>query len=667
MKSRLQIVLPFIVGVIAIVALMPHGSRFKYDFINGKEWRFPTLVAEFDFPLYKTDAELSKEQASLRASFVPYYQRDSAVALQQINMIAAEYQHTFNSGMPNEIFLCLRHIYHKGIRNYSSVAESYLDSGSYIYVVAFNVARIVPVSETFTILQAVRYLGQQIVGMQSLTEEQRQYSQSVDWAAKLLPNIVFDDVLTAAAKRESMKMLSPTCGMVFKGERIISDGDIINGEKFRKLQSYRREYELQFGFSGNIWLLLLGQMLLAALLMFALLAYLYFSHRSQLSLKNNSFLVLIIVLFMALSRWTTESADISIYIVPYALLATYICTFMGISIAIVVHVIAVLLASVVAPAPFGFILTNILTGMAAIFYAKKSYRRSSLYRCAITIFALLCLLHVIQLLFNDGSILEFSPLLVFQFALNAGLVIAGYQLIFTFEKMFGFISNTTLIEITDTNHPLLRLLAEKASATFQHCVQVANLAETAIGKIGGNPLLVRAGALYHDIGKLQNPSYFIENQLRGYNPHTQLSPEESAQIIINHVSDGVNIARKYHLPQAIIDFISTHHGKSKTRYFYRIYKEMHPAATDFSAFSYNGDNPTTTEQAVLMLSDVVEASSRTLISYSAQNINQIVETTIDNVVADGVLNQSPLTFADITSIKTAFKKKLQNIYHARMV
>jgi putative nucleotidyltransferase with HDIG domain len=351
--------------------------------------------------------------------------------------------------------------------------------------------------------------------------------------------------------------------------------------------------------------------------------------------------------------------------VPTALAATYICAFIGHRVAIIAMANTILIAALLAPNPSEFIVLNMMTGMIAIFFAKNNHRRSALYWCVIAIFAVYSALHIALLLIHNGSIENLAAEDIFHFALNAGLVLAGYQLIFSLEKIFGYTSNATLIEIADTNQPLLRLLAEKAPATFQHSVQVAALAETAAVIIGANPLLARAGALYHDIGKMLNPSYFIENQVHGYNPHTHLAAEESAKIIIGHVSDGIAIAHKYRLPKTIVDFIPTHHGNSKTRYFYRIYKETHPAACDFSAFTYPGRNPHTREEAVVMLSDVVEASSRTLAQYSPKNIDQIVESAIDNVLADGVLKESPLTFADIYAIKSAFKKKLQNIYHAR--
>jgi putative nucleotidyltransferase with HDIG domain len=662
MKKRLLTILPFAVAALILVAIMPHGSRFKYHFEKGNAWQYPTLNADYDFPLHKSAAELNAERNRLLDDFSPYYKSDTTIARQQIAALADSFRHIFHKPLPESFTTILRYVYEKGIRNDSRAGESFLDSTSIFYVVEAHIARPAAVSETFLPQSAATFVLKKISAIRNLSTAERNYLLRLNWQRHLAPNFIFDYELSAAAKQERLAMLSPTRGIVSRGEHIVTRGEIVNAEIYRKLDSYRREHSLRLGFAGNIWLLLTGQAILALLIMAALLAYLHFFQPKRLSFKNNCFLALLIVLFAGMTRW---AAGTGIYIVPFALLAIYVGTFMGHRTAIVTLAAAVLLAATSAPAPYDFIVINTGTGFAAIFFARNSYRRSSLYSCAIWVFMICCLLYLALLLINDGNVADFSPRTIFHFAINAALVIAGYQLIFALEKIFGYISNTTLIEIADTNQPLLRLLAEKAPATFQHCVQVANLAETAIGRIGGNPLLVRAGALYHDIGKLQNPSYFIENQVLGYNPHNNISPEESSQIIIRHVSDGVDIAHKFRLPKHIINFILSHHGTARTRYFYRIYKERHPDAVDFSAFTYNGINPTTREQAVVMLADVVEAASRTLASYSAENIDAMVESAIDTVVADKVLNDSPLTFADIGTIKYAFKKKLLNIYHAR--
>jgi putative nucleotidyltransferase with HDIG domain len=681
MRKRLRLLIPFVVAVAAIVAMMPREGKFKYQFHKGKEWHFPTLVAEFDFPLYKSDAELTEERDAALNSFAAYYDRDTAVAAMQTARFAADLtamlrqdaavpvaaRNTWHNQLLPPLLDAVQTLYDKGIRNINHVAESYLDSSaSMINVVTAHVAESVPIGETFLPAAAVRYI-QSHVSRSAITDRQKEYVSKIPFADYLTPNLIYNDALTAAAQAERLRLISPTNGMISKGERIISKGDMVSNAKYRELDSYRHEYELRFGFDGNRLLLLLGQVLLVSLLIFVLYGHIYYFHNAKLTFKNSTFIMLLILLFFALSRWVTESNYANIYIIPFAILATYVCTFMGRRLALMVHIIAVLLTSALVPDEYNFVLMNIFVGVVATFYAEKSYRRSTLYMGAALIFTSYALLYITALLIDDGSLAEFSLTALLCFALNAGLVIASYQLIFIFEKTFDYISNTTLMEIADTNQPLLRMLAEKAPATFHHCIQVANLAETAAANIGGNPLLVRAGALYHDIGKMQNPAYFIENQASGYNPHTSIEPEESAGIIIRHVSDGIVIARRHRLPQVIIDFIMTHHGTSKTRYFYNQYKEKHPEATDFSRFSYSGRNPTTKEQAVLMLADVTEAASRSLTAHTRENINNLVEKSVDMVMNEKMLIDSPLTFADIKDIKATFKKKLQNIYHSRFL
>jgi putative nucleotidyltransferase with HDIG domain len=681
MKKRLQILLPFVVATVAIITVMPKEGKFRYNFQKGKEWKYQTLVAEFDFPLYKSNAEIASEKRALLDSFLPYYEKDTGIAKQQTAKFATAFSdwlkdekmawttknHLQKTLLP-QIMNNLQQVYYKGIRNNNRIAASYLDSSqSVVYVVTEHFAQATPIRETFLPDEAVRFIRNQIEQLVVLSDAEKDFVQKIPLDNYVVPNLLYNNQLTLAAQNEKLKLISPTSGMVVEGERIISQGEIVSNVKYQELDSYRKEYELRFGFGGNIWLLLLGYVLIVSLFIGALYAYLFLFHRDRLNFKNSSFLLLLILLFFALSRWAIANNFANIYVIPFAILAIYVCTFLGHRLAIVVQIIAVLLVATIVPDTYEFILQNTLVGFVAIFYAKKSYQRSSLYMGAVLIFTTYCTLYITQLLLNDGNFANFSPPVLLYFALNAGLVIASYQLIFVFEKVFGYISNTTLMEMSDTNQPLLRLLAEKAPATFQHSVQVANLAETAITKIDGNPLLVRAGALYHDLGKMQNPAYFIENQGAGYNPHTSILPEESAQIIIAHVSDGVAIARKHRLPQPIIDFILTHHGTSKTRYFYSRYKEKHPAGGDAASFPYPGNNPTTNEQAVLMLADVVEAASRTLTSYTNESIDALVESTVKTVLNDNVLNKSPLTFADISIVKASFKKKLQNVYHSRMI
>jgi putative nucleotidyltransferase with HDIG domain len=479
--------------------------------------------------------------------------------------------------------------------------------------------------------------------------------------------LLYNEKLTTQAREDAMAKLSPTKGVVNVGQLIISKGEIVNETTHNTLESLRKEYEKRVGFSGSTWLLVLGQIFIICLIMAALYFYLTLIYDKPLGFKQICFVLMLIVIFYLLVLWTVRTQVANPYVIPLAVLPIFITTFFDSKLALFIHLITVSLISIIVPNSFEFYLLSTAAGMAAIYSMKDVYRRGKLYLTAIIIFLCYSILYSAFSLIKEGSFINFNWRPYFWFAVSAGLVLAAYQLVYLFEKIFGFTSDNTLMEIADTNQALLRELAEVAPATFQHCMQVANLAESAIREIGGNPLLVRVGALYHDVGKMNNPSYFIENQLQGFSPHKELSAEESASVIIKHVPDGISIAKKHRLPEVVIDFIRTHHGLSQVRYFRNLYREQNPDATDFSKFEYPGPNPTSKEQGVLMMADAVEAASRSLTTYTTESINGLVEGVAKTLIDDKLFDNTDLTFADITTIKNTFKKKLQNIYHDRVV
>ncbi|MDR0688470.1 MAG: HDIG domain-containing protein [Prevotellaceae bacterium] len=679
--------IPFAAATLLIMLFMPREGKFQYEFQKGKVWQHQTLHAPFDFPIYKTETELANEKRQTLNAVIPYYNRDSSVYYVQrselVNTFRSSLRAAYTSAgrgglsqynyhnLINKVLPALqtqlRLIYGKGIREPNSVSESYL-STPHATLVALEgkVARSYSSEECFTPQSAYQYLSHRLQALWSEGSVEQAFFRKLDAQNFLKPNLLFNERITALALEQRMAAIAPTQGMVSAGQQIVAHGEVVNANTFSMLSSFKYEYEQRMGYSGNTLLLLAGQLMLTLLFIAAVYFYLFFlGEKDTLSVKKNSFLMLLLASFFLLTLWISRSGIASIYVIPFAALPIFICTFFDARLALFTHVVTTMLASFVVPNSFEFFLFTSLVGCAATYNSKEVHRRSNLYRTAATILGAYCLINISLTLIKDGSLMLDWRIYLW-FAVNTALVIAMQQLVYVFERIFGFTSDSTLMELADTNNALLRELAEVAPATFQHSIQVANLAESVVRQIGGNPLLVRAGALYHDIGKMSNPTYFIENQAAGSSPHRQLDPEESARIIVRHVADGVATARKNRLPEIVVRFIRTHHGTSQVGYFYRKQKEKYPSSTDFSAFHYKGPNPTTKEQGVLMMADAVEAASRTLASFTPKAIDDLVEAVIASKVSGKMLDATDLTFNDISTAKAIFKKKLQNINHDRM-
>ena len=458
--------------------------------------------------------------------------------------------------------------------------------------------------------------------------------------------------------------ISTTRGMVQAGEKIISQGEIIDNQLFRILESLKYESENRLGSGYFYQIILIGQIIFVFACIAVLFLFLWNFRREILEHTMKTIFILMLVLIIVLvSRFTTQF----LYIIPFALVPIIIKTFYDARLALFIHIITVLIVGFFAPNGFEFIFLNFIAGIVAIFSLTNIYRRGKLFLSAALVFLTYSFVYFGLAITQEGNFSNIELNNFVYFALNGGFVLLAYPLIYIFEKGFGFLSDLTLMELSDTNSKLLRLLAEKAPGTFQHSMQVANLAEEAIFKIGGNALLVRTGALYHDIGKMVNPAYFIENQRAGFNPHDMHEFDESANIIISHVKDGVELAKKHSLPEPLIDFIRTHHGTTKVQYFYRSYINKFPEKeVDIKKFTYPGPKPYSKETATLMMADSVEAASRSLSDITEEKINQLVESIINDQMQDGQFDNADITFRDIAIAKSIFKQKLANIYHARI-
>jgi len=674
----------FLISYLVVVTIIPREGRFKYEFQKGRPWMHEDLYAPFDFPVYKTEQELFAERSKLLKEFKSFYRFDSTVQHQQIEKFGADFDLTFDKFVSNKnlskvnyqlikskikktVTDNLNQIYIRGVinQNENSISNSMLKQG--LAVVINNVAYDKWFDEVYTVQRASRLLsGYAFDVTKSVSPELAEFWNTFNLKEYVQPNLFYDEVATQKFRNELISNISVTKGLVQAGEKIVVKGEVVNSEVYQILESLKREYEKRLG-SKNLYAILLGNLLLIASLYIVLFLFLL-NFRSEV-LKDNRkllFILLLITSVAVVSAVVIKTNAFSIFVIPLAIVPIFVKTFFDSRLALFVHLITIFLVAFLVPNSFEFVFTNFIAGIVAIIGLSKMYNRGQLFKTVGLVYLSYLILTLSLYLVADGSLKEVNWFITLWYGINALLLLASYQLVYVIEKFFGFLSDITLIEISDTNLDLLRKLAEVAPGTFQHSLQVANLAESAVQRVGGNPLLVRAGALYHDIGKMANPLFFIENQQGGFNPHENVDNVKSAEIIINHVPEGVKIATKAGLPSPIIDFIKMHHGTSKVKYFYNRELQVENAVIDEEKFSYPGPEPQTKETAIVMMADAVEAASRSLKEYTIQSIDQLVERIIDDQLNSGQYSFADITLRDITLIKTIFKKKLQNIYHVRL-
>jgi cyclic-di-AMP phosphodiesterase PgpH len=502
---------------------------------------------------------------------------------------------------------------------------------------------------------------------QPLVNKYRDFFNKFNINFYITVNVYFDEQKSLQARKQLLSTISRTRGMIEEGQGIISKGEYITQEKYLILESLRMEYEKNLG-SVASQLVNLGKLIIVLVSLLMIYLFLYNFRKAILSDFRRTFFIMNAVVLMVLAAGLTLKFDlISIYVIPFTIVPIILRTFYDARVALFVHVITIIMVGFFAPNSYLFIFLNIFAGMVAIFSLTNLYRRSKLVVTALAVILTYSVIYFGTAIVQEGNLVTIDWKYFAWFGYNGILILLSYPLIYVFEKTFGFISDTTLMELSDTNQPLLRKLAEMAPGTFQHSLQVANLAEDAVYKIGGNPLLVRAGALYHDIGKMEQPLYFIENQTSMDNPHDTLEFEQSAKIIIDHVLKGVEIARKNALPEPVIDFIRTHHGTSTVQYFYKSFLKKYPEAeADVKKFSYPGPRPFTRELAIVMMADSVEAASRSLSQINDQTLDKLVEGIIHTQMMEEQFNDASITFRDITTIREVFIKRLKNIHHARI-
>lgn len=666
-KNLIYKSLIFIATVSVIVYFLPNEGKFNYQFDINKPWKYGLLQASFDFPIYKNDIQVQKEQDSILADYQPYFQIDKEAEKNVLSKLREDYNKTLRHSLPGTDYVryierTLKALYEDGIIAGNDLKRMEEDSIIAIRLVDKNVATSRFIDQLYTVKEAYEYLLNA-----DTTHYKKKILQQCNLNDYITPNLVYDEEKSEAAQKDLLSNISWANGFVLNGQKIIDRGEIVDEQTYNILESLRKEWEKRSDSVQEKRLTLAGQILYVGIFLFCFMAYLelfradYYERKGTLTL-----LFALIVFFPVLSSIMVEQNLSSIYVVPFAMIPIIVRVFLDSRTAFMAHVTIILLCSITLRFPHEFILLQVVAGMVAIYSLRELSQRSQLLRTALVVFISYALLYFAFELIHEDDLTKLNTRMYIYFMINGILLLFAYPLLFLLEKIFGFTSDVTLVELSNINNSLLREMSEVAPGTFQHSLQMANLAAAAANKIGGKSQLVRTGALYHDIGKMVNPAFFTENQ-SGANPHKSLSYEQSAQVIISHITDGLKLAEKHNLPKVIKDFISTHHGRGLTKYFYISYKNEHPdEEVDQEKFRYPGPNPFTKEQAVLMMADSVEAASRSLPEYTEESISTLVDKIIDTQVSEGYFKECPITFKDIATVKALFKEKLKTMYHTRI-
>ena len=662
-----KVYLPLVILFVTLVLIFPRMGKFNYDYKKGSPWMYEPLIAQFDFPILKTDAQIQAEKSLLGSSVIPYFRYSDTVVHTQISLVESTDLGECNSFKP-EILNAFVRLYGSGI--VSESGSEYLPEGktfdsNVIFIQKDRRAKKVPSSEVYTVQEARDFL------LLFLTEaELRCNVDSLCRASGIYelvkPNLLFDRQTTDLVHEESVNYVSPTSGVVNAGQLIVSNGEIITAEIEQLLDSYKAEYENSLGYSGHrIWLWT-GNILLALTLVTVLFFAIYYTNYWVFDEMNRYLYLLVIYLFATLLAIVVEKVDPSLlYLTPFTLVALYLVAFFKKRVVLPVYILSLLPLLVFSHNGVELFVMYLAAGTITIFFAEIFNKGWKQFIKAGIVFGVLVLVYLGFRLIEGISGYHDYRAILYLF-IGSFLSVAGYPLIYLFERIFLLVSNNRLVELTDTNNRLLRDLAHKAPGTFQHSLQVMNLADAAARSIDANVLLVRAGALYHDIGKIMNPQCFIENENLGVHYHDGLTPRESAIEIIKHVSDGMALADKFKLPNIVKEFIITHHGTTCTAYFYNKYINGGGDPANAEDFFYKGRKPYTKEQIIIMLCDTLEAASRSLKDYSAETMSALVENIVKSKMSDGQFEDADISLKELNIVKNVLKSYLQQVYHARI-
>lgn len=662
--------LAFMVALFLVVWQMPRTIKFKYEYQKMRPWQYESLYAPFNFPIYKTAEQLKIEEEASLKDFYPIFVYDANVTKNNKTAMLQEFEVQWNDAEKDKLKNkeLLENIYdtieNKGI--ITNVAATYdLKPESMIDVVRDRVVKTKSFRDFYTMKSASDFISDYLSNVDD--DIDRTLINRL-LLAYLNQNVVYSEDLTKQSEEQALAAISLTFGMVQKDELIISEGELITDEKYNIINSLRKEYDTMNSdsfFNRNINLY--GQILVVAFVFLFLFLAIKLINPELLKESKSINMILVMMLLMILPSFIVlKHAPTMIYLMPLTILPMLLVTFFDSRIAIYIQILTLIIISLAVPNSFQFFVIQFLTSLFAIFILANKMSRSKYFFTSAIVFVVYVIMRITMALIFDGGMENVSWNEIGVFAMNALFTMLTLPLIFLFERLFGFVTDMTLLELSNTNSPLLRKLSSEAPGTFQHVMQVADLCEEALFAIGGNMLLARTGAMYHDIGKIKNPLYFTENQNSKYNMHEDMSYHESASVIIQHVLDGIEICRKYHLPEQIIDFVRTHHGTRRTEYFYQMALRENDGDVDEMDFRYHGPIPFSKETAVLMMADSVEAASRSLADKTEESINKLIDNIIDAQTKDNQFINTNLTFRDITVIKKVFKKKLQNIYHVRI-
>ena len=654
-----------IVTVVIIVWMMPRSSNISFKIERGKPWTYSDLKAPFDFPIYKSDEVVKAERDSLMQQYEPYYLFNDDVVTKQIRQFVKDY----NNGIPglskdyiSIVANRLRSLYAQGIMNSSEYARLNKDTTRNIRVINGKDA----ISTAITKVHSVVSAYEQIFLDESLAAH-REILQKCNLNDYLTPNLIYDKERSEASLNDLRNSIPLASGLVQRGQKIIDRGDIVDAKTYDILISFEKETQRRETGKQQISLTIMGQIMYVGILITCFTVFLTLFRKDYFEkMRSTTMLYALITIFAVFASLMVKHNILHVYIIPFAMVPIFIRVFMDSRTAFMAHVTMILICASFLQYPLEFITVELVAGLVAIFSLRELSSRSQLFWTAVFVTLGAAVTNLALDWIRNDDILKISYSEYNYLAINGLLLFCSYPLLYLIEKAFGFTSNITLIELSDMNKTLLRKMSEVAPGTFQHSIQVGNLAAEIANKIGGKSQLVRTGAMYHDIGKIINPIYFTENQ-SGVNPHEKMGAIDSAQMIISHVTEGIKLADKYNLPNVIKEFISTHHGQGKAKYFYVKYKTEHPNDTvDDLLFTYPGPNPFTKEQAILMMADTVEAASRSLPDYTEKTIRELVNRLIDGQVADGYFKECPITFRDIAYAKTVLIEKLKTIYHTRI-
>jgi len=658
--------------MVVIVLLFPESTKFKYEYNEGRPWLYEDLESPVDFAIKKSDSEIEHEKEEIKKSSKFYFAFDADITNKYLSEISSSFDslwlQTYGLGNRDKFSInkqsCVdiaTNVFQTGIVKLpADIPENHDDV--IVFVLRNNVAKEAFLNYFYSPKTAFMYVLQELEKNKTLDK---------DFIANFMhpylkPNVFIDRKKTDMEFQYRLDHISPNRGVVLRGQHIISKGEIIDANVYEILESLRSDFQNKAR-ASNIGLIV-GKVILISIPLIAFGLFLFFFRIDIFEDSKNLLMIFMLIISMvAVTRLVVVYDSSLAMLIPLMISPIVIRAFYDTSLALIVHITTVILISFVVPNSFIFVFLQLMTGMVAIISVVKLHKRSQFFFSALYIFISFSMIYLGVELITEANLSNINLMVFVYFAISAGLTLLATPIIYLFERVFGLVTDVSLLEYADTNNPLIRELSTKAPGTFHHCIQVSNLAEEAATEIGANQLLVRAGAMYHDIGKIENPMFFTENQNGNYSPHDELSYQESANIIISHVLHGIKIAKSHNLPNQIIDFIRTHHGTKRVEYFYRMHlKEMPDEEIKLREFTYHGPIPYSKETCILMMADAVEAASRSLKSPDAKSISELVDAIIKSQLDQGQYNNANISLREINTVKKVFKKKLLNIYHIRI-